>query len=486
MLGCAAWLAAAAWAQPVPPARDPEVAFNTVFHQIVNQYVDGATPEELLAAAYARLVRDITPALPLTHFVPGGTADLSPLVLRRIINELSRTHRAGEPIANLFRDAEVAMVDSLGDPFSTLLLAESNEKMQDMMRGDFAEISGIGVYLDERDGQVVILSALRDMPAFRIGLRSGDVILAVSGEAVHSLAEARERMRGPVGSWVELTVRRAGAPEPLLFRVTREPIAPKNVQYHMLDDEVGYIRLATFLHAGSAHDLETGLNYLRVNHDAKRLILDLRGNPGGLLEQAVEVAGLFLRNHRLVTTTRGRNQLHTGEFRVGRRSPFQDLPLVVLVDGGSASASEIVAGAIKDQGRGKLVGTRTYGKGSVQEIYQLGDRTALKLTIAKYYTPKGVCIHGTGIAPDVEVRLDEETLLAGSESYRKLMAAMPDDLKHRRVLDATAEKQRAEIVENVLGPLSPRERELAMDPQLARALEVVRAEPAPSLFGGVR
>ncbi len=473
-------------AQTEAPARDPEIAFNTVYRRIIESFVDGATSEDLLGAAYARLVHDITPPLPLTRFVPAGTPELTLLTLRRVINEVSRNYRRDEPIRDLFRDAEEGMVESLGDPFSTLLLPESNERMREMMRGDFAEISGIGVYLDERDGRVLILSALRDMPAFRIGIRSGDVIVSVSGEAIHTLDDARAKMRGPVGSWVELTVQREGVPEPLMFRVTREPVAPRNVQYHMLDDEVGYVRLSTFLHTGSAHDLETGLNYLRINHDARRIILDLRGNPGGLLDQAVDVAGLFLRNHRLVVSTRGREAVNTSEFRVSRNSPFQTMPLVVLVDGGSASASEIVAGAIKDQGRGDLVGTKTYGKGSVQEIYQLGDGDALKLTIAKYYTPRGICIHGTGIEPDVPVALDEKTLLASSEPYRQLMAALPHSLKNARVRDATAEEQRGRIVEKVLGHLSPTQRELAMDPQLARALETVKTLEAPGVLGGIR
>lgn len=466
--------------------RDPEVAFNIVYNKILDHYVDGATPAAVLAGGYARLVRDVTPFPEITTFIPAGTDALDPLALRRVINQVSRDYRPDEPIERLFRDVEVGMVESLGDPFSTLMEAESNERMREMMKGDFAEISGIGVYLEEREGRVVVVSALRDMPAFRIGLRSGDVIVSVSGEAIDSLEKARGLLRGPVGALVELEIEREGVPEPILYRIAREPVAPKNVQFHMLDEEVGYVRLSTFLHAGSAHDLETGLNYLRVNFDARRIILDLRGNPGGLLEQAVQVAGLFLRSRRLVTTTRGRNALHNAEFRVGRHSPFQDLPLVVLVDGGSASASEIVAGAIKDQGRGRLVGEKTYGKGSVQEIYQLRDGTALKLTVARYYTPRGVSIHGAGIEPDVMVGTDEETLLARSEPYRRIHAELPEELRGHRVRDASGEAARREVVERVLSDLSPRERELALDPQLATAFEMVRDLPAPGVLGGIR
>ena len=478
-------LALPALAFEADPRFNPEQGFELVYQKIVTQFVDGATPTEVLAAGFRALVDDVTPQPEITDYIPGGTDQISPLMLRRIINDVKREHRKDEDIADLFVDVERGMVDSLGDPFSNLLVRESNERMQEMMHGDFSEISGIGVFLEEGDDRVVIRSVLLDMPAFRIGVRSGDVILTVSGEEIHTLEEARNTMRGPVGSDVQLTVRRSGVPEPITFTLTREPVAERNVKFHMVDEKVGYVRLSTFLDSHSSHDLETGLNYLRINHGAERVILDLRGNPGGLLDQAVDVSSLFLRSGRLVVSTRGRLPQHTAEMRVGRRSPFQRYPMVVLVDAGSASASEIVAGALKDQKRAMLVGATTYGKGSVQEIYQLGDGNALKLTIAHYYTPKGVCIHGTGIEPDVAVEFDEASVVAALEKYHQVSDELREQLLADAPKDATGMAERRAALREALAGLSDTERELATDPQLLAALEAVRDLPEPSVLGGL-
>jgi carboxyl-terminal processing protease len=462
------------------PRYSPKKALLLVYDKIVNHFVEDVTPQELLASAYVRMVSDVPDRPELASLLAGGTRALSLSTFQQVVNDVSRQYRWKEPMADIYRDAIRGMVDGLGDPFTSVI------DYKGLMGGPSDVLSGIGITMDMKDGEIVITGTIDESSAYRIGLKSGDVILAADGRPILSFEDARAHISGPVGTMVEIEVRRPGVEETLFFTLRRTPLlANKNVQYRMLDDNVGYIKLNTFMSNRSASDLRRGLNYLNRNMNAKRFILDLRNNPGGLLDQAVDISGMFLRKRRMITTTRGRHPDHEKEFR-GRRSLYAMHPLVVLVNSGSASASEIVTGAFKDQKRATIVGEKTYGKGSVQEIYQLGDGSALKLTIAKYYTPSGVCIHGTGIEPDLTQGMDKHSKMVASAHYHKLMQALPEDLRDSDATDEESRRRRREIMEEVLGDLTSLERELAIDPQLALALKTVRKIPVPELMKGLR
>jgi len=320
-----------------------------------------------------------------------------------LLDEVARhvTSEYVEPVSDdqLDRAAAEGMVASL-DPHSAFLDAAEYEAMRISTSGHY---SGVGLEVAAQDGKVVVVTPIEGSPADRAGVRAGDVLLAIDGGAVEAarLDQAIERMRGFVGSSVHLSVSRDGEPEPLQFQLERSDVHVRTVRSESLPGRYGYVRITHFNDA-TPRDLGRQLAQLQAAAPLAGLVLDLRGNPGGVLESAVTVADDFLESG-VIVRAEGRTAESRFEMRAGGGDLLRAAPLVVLVDRGSASAAEIVAGALRDHGRATLMGERTFGKGSVQTVVPLRDGLALKLTTSRYFTPSGASIHDRGIDPDVSL-----------------------------------------------------------------------------------
>ena len=291
------------------------------------------------------------------------------------------------------------------DPHSSFMPADVYREMQVETEGRFG---GLGIEITMRDDVLTVVSPIEGTPAFRAGVEPGDQIIKVNGESTKemSLVDAVKKLRGPEGSSVTISIFRQGFTEPKDFTLSRAVIQIKSVRWTKLQDDIGYVKLRSF-HKTTEEELEAALQDLGEQH-IKTLVLDLRNNPGGLLEQAIAVANVFLDGGQLIVYTKGRlpNQNMKG---FSKSDGFHvSYPMVVIINGGSASASEIVAGALQDLHRATVIGTQSFGKGSVQTIIPLSDGSGLRLTTAKYYTPKGGEIHGKGITPDIVVEKPQE------------------------------------------------------------------------------
>jgi len=308
---------------------------------------------------------------------------------------------------NLIYGAIKGMVQGL-DPHSSFMTPEDYKEMQVETKGAFG---GIGIEIGIRDGVLTVISPIEDTPAFRVGIKAGDKIVKIGDKPTKDMAitEAVKLLRGPKGTKVTIWIMREGFKEPQEFVITRDIIEVKSVKYRPLEEGFGYIRIVQFQER-TTNDLEDALKKLGSREGKlKGLILDLRNNPGGLLTQAVEISDKFL-GSGLIVYTKGRVTSQDMRFEAKREGTHPDYPMIVLVNGGSASASEIVAGALQDHKRAVILGTQTFGKGSVQTIIPLSDGSALRLTTSKYYTPSGRSIQAKGIEPDIvveEVRREE-------------------------------------------------------------------------------
>lgn len=292
------------------------------------------------------------------------------------------------------------------DPHSSFMPPEVYREMQVETEGRFG---GLGIEITMRDDVLTVVSPIEGTPAFRAGIQPGDQIIKVNGESTKemSLVDAVKKLRGPEGSSVSISIFRQGLTEPKDYTLSRAVIQIKSVRWTKLHDDVGYIKLRSF-HKTTQEELEEALQDLGEQH-IKSLVLDLRNNPGGLLEQAIAVANVFLESGQLIVYTKGRlpNQNMKGFAKSdGLHVAY---PVAVIINGGSASASEIVAGALQDLDRATIIGTQSFGKGSVQTIIPLSDGSGLRLTTAKYYTPKGGEIHGKGITPNIVVDRPQDT-----------------------------------------------------------------------------
>lgn len=289
------------------------------------------------------------------------------------------------------------------DPHSSYLSPEMFREMQIDTSGEFG---GLGIEITLKDGVLTIVSPIEDTPADRIGLAAGDMIVKIDDRLTKDLSimEAVKLMRGAAGTRITITIMRNAFDKPREFTLTREIIKVKSVKSRMLDEGFGYVRLTQFQER-SAKDLKSALKQLHAGKKGglRGLVLDLRNNPGGLLDQAADVADLFLREG-LIVYTEGRIEDSRMRFEAHRIGTEPDYPMVVLINGGSASASEIVAGALQDNRRAVILGTQSFGKGSVQTVISLENEAGLRLTTARYYTPSGTSIQAKGITPDIEVR----------------------------------------------------------------------------------
>jgi carboxyl-terminal processing protease len=304
----------------------------------------------------------------------------------------------------LLQAAIRGMVSSL-DPYSAYLDGDEYDEVKISSSGRY---SGVGIELSIEDEQVVVIAPFEGSPAALAGIRSGDIIVTIDGIPVNTstLADTIGRMRGAEGTSVKMGIMREGNPEPMLFTLKRSRVELHSVRAEMLESGYAYVRISQFSET-TGDDLNAALKNLRKHNGAslKGLVLDMRDNPGGVLEAAVSVADTFL-DSGVIVTAKGRTPDSKFEMSATPGDALNGAPIVVLVNGGSASAAEIVAGALKDQHRAKLMGRTTFGKGSVQTIIPLSDDRAVKLTTSLYYTPSGVSINHRGIAPDIELERD--------------------------------------------------------------------------------
>ena len=307
------------------------------------------------------------------------------------------------------------------DPYSAYMTPESFEGMQTETSGEFG---GLGIEVGMEAGVVKVISPIDNTPASKAGLKAGDYIVKINNTQVQgkSLMEAVELMRGLVGSSIEITVRRRGVKKALIFNITREVIEVQSVKSELIDNNIGYIRLTSF-NENSSEQIKEKINKLNKNKDLKGYILDLRNNPGGLLSQAIKISDFFLENGEIVST-KSRQASENRKWFAKKGDLTNGKTLIILINYGSASASEIVAGALKDHKRAIILGENSYGKGSVQSIIPLKNRGAIRLTIAKYYLPSGKSISEVGVTPDIEVAEGSDDFKFNSETDNQLNFAI--------------------------------------------------------------
>jgi carboxyl-terminal processing protease len=324
----------------------------------------------------------------------------------------------------LLQAAIRGMVSSL-DPYSAYLDGDEYDEVKISSSGRY---SGVGIELSIEDEQVVVIAPFEGSPAALAGIRSGDIIVTIDGIPVNTstLADTIGRMRGAEGTSVKMGIMREGNPEPMLFTLKRSRVELHSVRAEMLESGYAYVRISQFSET-TGDDLNAALKNLRKHNGTplKGLVLDMRDNPGGVLEAAVSVADTFL-DSGVIVTAKGRTPDSKFEMSATPGDALNGAPIVVLVNGGSASASEIVAGALKDQHRAKLMGRTTFGKGSVQTIIPLSDDRAVKLTTSLYYTPSGVSINHRGIAPDIELERDPKQPAIPPPADAPLLQRDPD------------------------------------------------------------
>lgn len=325
----------------------------------------------------------------------------------QVLDLVQRNYVKDVTQVDLINAAVKGMLQGL-DPHSTFMTSEEYKDMQETTSGEFF---GVGIEISLENGQVVVVAPIEDTPAFRAGLQPGDVILSIDGQPAQelSLQEVVSRIRGAKGTEVELGILHSDAKSPQTVRITRDAIPLVSVKSKPLEDGYYWVRLTRFSERTTAElkdALKQAAKDAEANGGIKGIVLDLRNNPGGLLDQAVSVSDTFLKSGDIVSI-KGREDNAQRTYTARQESDDVDVPLVVLINAGSASASEIVAGALRDQKRALILGERSFGKGSVQNIIPLADGSGLKLTVALYYTPNGSSIQAEGIVPDVEVIFEQ-------------------------------------------------------------------------------
>ena len=360
----------------------------------------------------------------------------------------------------LIESAISGMLQSL-DPHSSYLSAESYKDMQVKTKGKFG---GLGIEITMEDGVVKVVSPIDDTPAAKAGMQSGDLIIGVDGESIRGLTinESVSKLRGPVGSKVIITVVR-DKKDPYEVEIRRDIIKIKSVKHNIIKN-IGYVRLTTFSDTTTS-GLEKAVNEIKKNvgDEFEGLILDLRNNPGGLLNQSISVTDTFL-NQGEIVSTQGRKDDDTSRVFAKKGDLINGKPLIVLINSGSASASEIVAGALKDHSRAIIIGTRSFGKGSVQSIIPLAGNGAMRLTTARYFTPSGVSIQAKGIEPDIIVE-------SGVTDLKKKKVQNRREENLRGALDNKNKSEKKETEKEI--PLTPLEK-LIQDNQISRAVDLIR------------
>ena len=379
----------------------------------------------------------------------------------------------------LIEKAIEGMVHSL-DPHSSLLSPDDFKELQIDTQGEF---TGIGVSITMKDGFVTVISPIEGTPAYEAGIKAGDRIIKVDGKTTGDLREAVKMIRGPKGTEVVVTIAREEAKKPIDFKIVRDIIPVESVKAVVLKPGYGYVWITNF-RDNTTDDLVSELEKLEsAKIPLKGLILDLRDNPGGLLNQAIEVSDLFIEKGTILSI-KGRKEKNTQIYTATPNKVKRNYPIVLLINGGSASASEIVAGALQDQKRALILGTTSFGKGSVQSVEKLRDGYGLKLTIARYYTPSGRSIQAKGIQPDIVVKrrliskedMDDisEGMLKEKDLQNHLEAVPEKDQEKKREGDEkekNLKKQNIEKTKFIYGQLKPEQ--LLTDNQVTRALDIL-------------
>ena len=337
-------------------------------------------------------------------------------VLNKINNQYVDEINQSEAI-----DAAINGVLQSLDPYSSYMSPEMFKNMATETSGEFG---GLGIEVSMEAGVIKVISPIDNSPASKVGIKPGDYIVKINDTQVQgkSLSEAVDLMRGPVGTDLEITVRRRGLKKALTFQITREIIEVASVKSEVKDKNIGYLRLTSF-NDNSDGQIKKIINKFKKNKDIKHYILDLRNNPGGLLSQAIKISDFFLDNGEIVST-KGRKDNENRKWFAKKGDILNGNTLLVLINYGSASASEILAGSLKDHKRAIIIGNRSYGKGSVQSIIPLNNDGAIRLTVSKYYLPSGESISEVGVIPDIEVEEDNEDFVINTETDNQLKYAI--------------------------------------------------------------
>ncbi len=412
--------------------------------------------------------------------VKAGTDDVykNIEVFIEVLRQIEENYVEPQDPQDLIYGGIKGMVRSL-DPHSSFMAKDEYNELMLETKGSF---TGIGIEITMKDSILTVVSPIEGTPAFKIGLKSGDMIIKIEETSTKdmSMMDAVKKIRGPKGTKVNLTIAREGETKPLEFAITRDVIPLKSVRVYLLTPDIGYVRISTF-QSKTTNDLISAMGELEKDRKLKGLVLDLRNNPGGLLRQAEEVSDLFL-DSGVIVSTKGRISSQDRKTIATKGDKPRDYPIIVLVNGGSASASEIVAGALQDNNRALVLGARTFGKGSVQTILPLSDGTALRLTTARYYTPSGTSIQLSGITPDIE--LDFIPPVEKEEEKELPRYMREEDLNHHMANENGKEKKK-----KINGQEKDDERVkelLAKDNQVRHALQLLqtwnifsRIEPRP-------
>ena len=326
---------------------------------------------------------------------------------------------------DLLHGAAKGMVEAWKDPYTRFVAPKQLKDEEIELEGRYG---GLGMYIGDRDGQVLVISPMEDSPAERAGLKPKDQIVKVDNDVVIGWTSDRivQKLRGEPDTKVTVWVRREGEDELLSFEITREIIKLKSVRYEMLSDDIGYMKLTQFKHSTS-EEARSALRDL-IRKGMKALILDLRNNGGGLLDASVKIVSMFVRSG-LVVETKGRSERANDKYNVDKSQYLTNAPMVVLINGGSASASEIVAGALNDRGRAKLIGEKSFGKGSVQTLFPLTDGSGVYVTIARYYTPSGKVIDHVGLSPDIEVKGEPDRDITKDEQLQRAITEVKKSIR---------------------------------------------------------
>ncbi|MGQ0811383.1 MAG: S41 family peptidase [Nitrospiraceae bacterium] len=387
-----------------------------------------------------------------------------------VLTQVQKHYVDDTKVKDLVQGAIRGMLSTL-DPHSAYMTPEMYKEMQVETKGEFG---GVGIQIGVKESRLAVIAPIEGTPAYRAGIKAGDFITKVNDESTKDLTlmDAVQKMRGPKGTKVNLTIQREGAADPMNFTLVRDTIKIESVKSKVIDHNIAYVRLTQFQESTSK-DLSRALKQFR-DQKLQSTILDLRNNPGGLLTAAVDVSEQFVGNGKLIVYTKSREG-KKDEWFSKNKEQMDDYPMIVLVNEGSASASEIVAGALQDYGRALIVGATSFGKGSVQTILPLGDGSGLRLTTAKYYTPKGRSIQSTGITPDITVKPQPTTVAKATEKEGDPKAAKPaagketaaqarppDDASHKNGTGGGS------------GVPDPAEASLEDDLQLQKAVELLK------------
>ncbi|MBI3610547.1 MAG: S41 family peptidase [Nitrospirae bacterium] len=386
-------------------------------------------------------------------------------IFAEVLSVIQKNYVEESKSRDLVYGAIRGMLNTL-DPHSAFMSPEAYKEMQVDTRGEFG---GLGIQIGIKDNRLTVIAPIEGTPADRAGIHAGDFIIKVNEESTKemTLMEAVQKMRGPKGTKVALTIQREGTEEPLVFNLIREVIKIDSVKSKMLENHIGYVRVSQFQEM-TAKDLTAALKKLKEG-GMQSVVLDLRNNPGGLLTSAVETTELFIPPGKTVVSIKGRDpKKEKDEYLSGNKNPYDNYPMIVLVNEGSASASEIVSGALQDWSRAMILGTQTFGKGSVQTILQLSDGSGLRLTTAKYYTPKGRSIQNIGITPDIIVK---SMPVKGAAPTPFLLREK--DLERHLKNEGVEPRPEKETQSPAAPPLSEASQE-AEDVQLQKAIELLK------------